>query len=70
MLYENWLKKVFNPMHGKLSEVMKGSMFKEYDSKKRALFEKYLQYRNKKVKYVHSIRIIYPTPYSIGLCIP
>ena len=49
MLYQNWLKNVFNPMHSKLSDVMKGSMFKEYDSKKRALFEKYLQYRNKKV---------------------
>ena len=36
-------------MHSKLSEVMKGSMYKEYDNKKRALFEKYLQYRNKKV---------------------
>ena len=49
MLYQNWVKNVFNPMHRKLSEVMEGPMFKEYDSKKRALFEKYLQYRNKKV---------------------
>ena len=49
MLYLKWLKNVFNPMHSKLSEVMKGTMYKEYDNKKRALFEKYLQYRNKKV---------------------
>ena len=35
MLYQN----VFNPMHSKLSEVMKGTMYKEYDNKKRALFE-------------------------------
>ena len=50
MLYQKWLKNVFNPMHSKLSEVMNGTMYKEYDNKKRALFEKYLQYRNKKVK--------------------
>ena len=49
MLYQQWVKSVFNPMHSKLHEVMKGTMYKEYDSKKRALFEKYLQYRNKKV---------------------
>ena len=61
MLYQKWLKNVFNPMHSKLSEVMKGSMYKEYDNKKRALFEKYLQYRNKKVNLldVCSIRMFY-----------
>jgi len=53
MLYQKWLRNVFNPLHSKLSEVMKGSLYKEYDNKKRALFEKYLQYRNKKVnKYI------------------
>ena len=38
MLYQKWLKNVFNPMHSKLSEVMKGTLYKEYDNKKRALF--------------------------------
>ena len=43
-----------------LSEVMNGSMYKEYN-KKRALFEKYLQYRNKKVNIIDvcSIRVLY-----------
>ena len=71
MLYQNWLKNVFNPMHSKLSEVMKGSMFKEYENKKRALFEKYLQYRNKKVRSVCFIRMLnIVTILHIGLCIP
>ena len=50
-------------MHSKLSEVMKGSMYKEYDNKKRALFEKYLQYRNKGeyTVVVRSIRMLYYT---------
>ena len=32
MLYQKWLK---NVMHSKLSEVMNGTMYKEYDNKKR-----------------------------------
>lgn len=68
MLYQKWLKNVFNPVHSKLSEIMKGSLYKEYDNKKRALFEKYLQYRNKKVnnktlcvllKYFNTYRVMY-----------
>ena len=43
MLYQKWLKNVFNPMHSKLSEVMTGTMYKEYDYKIRALFEKYVK---------------------------
>ena len=48
-LYQKWVTNVFNPIHSKLNEVMDGIEYKNYDDKKRDLFEKYLQYRNKKV---------------------
>ena len=40
MLYQKWLKNVFNPMHSKLSEVMKDSMYKEYDNIRKELYLK------------------------------
>lgn len=69
MLYQKWLKNVFNPMHSKVKEVMKGSMYKEYDNKKKALFEKYLQYRNKKVNVVN-VLLEYFMCYTVGSCVP
>ena len=49
MLYHKWSERVFSPLHTRLASVHGSSHYRNMDTERRALFQRYLDYRNHKV---------------------
>lgn len=49
LLFKKWSERVYTPLKEKIDMEMNSSNFKDYDRRKRDLYEKYLDYGNKKV---------------------
>ena len=50
MLYRKWSERVFAPVQQGLVSQMEGPGCRELDAQRRELFNKYLSYRNRKVR--------------------
>lgn len=64
ILYKKWCERVFVPVQTKLSEKMASNDFHLKGSEKRALFDQYLCYRNKKQVFLDTFNSeeYHPTP--------
>ena len=51
MLYRKWSERVFAPIQQRLVSQMEGPGYRELDAQRRELFNKYLSYRNRKVRF-------------------
>lgn len=49
MLYHKWSERVFSPLHRQLAQRMDSQQWRALDRAKSSLFQKYLEYRNRKV---------------------
>lgn len=50
MLYHKWTERVFSPLHQQLAHRMDSQQWRALDRAKSNLFQKYLEYRNRKVE--------------------
>ena len=63
MLYHKWTERVFSPLHQQLAQSMDSQQWRALDRAKSNLFQKYLEYRNRKVEMRKLLSLLHPPPF-------